>query len=224
MKKLLITIDGPAGAGKTTVSRMLSEQLGYIYVDTGALYRGVALEVIKEGVGADDEEGLRSLCETLDLTFVLEQKSLFLMSNGKNISDLIRTPEITMMASAVSAKQVVRDFLFNLQRQLGKDKCAVFEGRDMGTVVFPDADVKFYLDAAAEDRAKRRYNEMKDKSMQTLAEIEKDILERDKNDSTRNIAPLKPAKDAILIDSTPLSASEVVDNMMTYIKQICEPY
>jgi len=224
MKKLLITIDGPAGAGKTTVSRMLSEQLGYIYVDTGALYRGVALEVIKEGVGADDEEGLRSLCETLDLTFVLEQKSLFLMSNGKNISDLIRTPEITMMASAVSAKQVVRDFLFNLQRQLGKDKCAVFEGRDMGTVIFPDADVKFYLDAAAEDRAKRRYNEMKDKSMQTLAEIEKDILERDKNDSTRNIAPLKPAKDAILIDSTPLSASEVVDNMMTYIKQICEPY
>ncbi len=217
MKKLLITIDGPAGAGKTTVSKMLSEQLGYIYVDTGALYRGVALEVIKEGVGADDEEGLRTLCETLDLRFVLEQKGLLLMSNGKNISDFIRTPEITMMASAVSAKQVVRDFLFNLQRQLGKDKCAVFEGRDMGTVVFPDADVKFYLDAAAEDRAKRRYHEMKDKSTQTLAEIEKDILKRDKNDSTRNIAPLKPAKEAILIDSTPLSASEVVDKMMTYI-------
>ena len=101
MKKLLITIDGPAGSGKTTVSRMLSEQLGYIYVDTGALYRGVALEVIKECVGADDEEGLMRLCETLDLRFVLEHKSLFLMSNGKNISGLIRTPEITMMASAV---------------------------------------------------------------------------------------------------------------------------
>ncbi|MBW1892714.1 MAG: (d)CMP kinase [Deltaproteobacteria bacterium] len=224
MRKLLITIDGPAGAGKTTVSRMLSEQLGYIYVDTGALYRGVAFEVIKKGVKSDDAEGLRTLCETLDLKFVLEQKSLSLISNGKNISDLIRTPEITMMASAVSAKQVVRDFLFDLQRQLGKDKCVVFEGRDMGTVVFPDADVKFYLDAAAEDRAKRRYNEMKDKSTQTLHEIEKDILKRDKDDSTRNIAPLKPAKDAILIDSTPLSASEVVDNMMIYVKQIGESY
>lgn len=217
MRKLLITIDGPAGAGKTTVSKMLSDKLGYIYVDTGALYRGIALEAIKKGVSSDDEESLKNLCENLDLAFVLENKRPVLMSNGNNISGLIRTPEVTMMASAVSAKKVVRDFLLHLQRQLGKDKCAVFEGRDMGTVVFPGADIKFYLDAAAADRAKRRYDQVKDQSTQTLEEIKKDILTRDNNDSKRNIAPLKPAEDAILIDSTPLSALEVVDAMMTHI-------
>jgi CMP/dCMP kinase len=217
MKKLLVTIDGPAGAGKTTVSKMLSGQLGYIYVDTGALYRGVALEAIHKGVNSDDEEGLQELCQNLDLTFVLENKKPVLMSDGNNISGLIRTPEVTMMASAVSAKKVVRDFLLHLQRRLGKDKCAVFEGRDMGTVVFPDADIKFYLDAAVEDRAKRRYDQVQDQSKQTLEEIKKDILTRDTNDSNRKIAPLKPAQDAIVIDSTPLTALEVVDKMMTYI-------
>jgi len=217
MRKLLITIDGPAGAGKTTVSKMLSDKLGYIYVDTGALYRGIALEAIKKGVSPDDEESLKAVCENVDLAFVLENKCPVLMSNGNNISGLIRTPEVTMMASAVSAKKVVRDFLLHLQRQLGKDKCAVFEGRDMGTVVFPDADIKFYLDAAAADRAKRRYDQVKDQSTQTLEEIKKDILTRDNNDSKRNIAPLKPAEDAILIDSTPLSALKVVDAMMTHI-------
>lgn len=217
MRKLLITIDGPAGAGKTTVSKMLSDKLGYIYVDTGALYRGVAWEAIKRGVRSDDEESLKTLCQKLDLTFVLKNKRPVLMSNGNNISGFIRTPEVTMMASAVSAKKVVRDFLLHLQRQLGKDKCAVFEGRDMGTVVFPQADIKFYLDAAAGDRAKRRYDQVKDQSTQTLEEIKKDILTRDNNDSKRNIAPLKPAEDAIVIDSTSLTALEVVDAMMTHI-------
>ena len=217
MKKLLITIDGPAGAGKTTVSKMLSNKLGYIYVDTGALYRGVALEAINKGIHSDDEDGLQELCRHLDLKFVLEDTEPILMSDNNDISGLIRTPEVTMMASAVSAKKVVRDFLFHLQRQFGKEKCAVFEGRDMGTVVFPDADIKFYLDAAVEDRAKRRYDQVKAHSKQTLDEIKTDILTRDNNDSKRNIAPLKPAKDAIFIDSTPLTAVEVVDKMMRYI-------
>ena len=217
MKKLLITIDGPAGAGKTTVSKMLSEKLGYVYVDTGALYRGVALEAINRGVGSDDEEGLDEICRNLDLKFVLKDKEPLLMSGGKDISSLIRTSEVTMMASAVSAKKVVRDFLLILQRRLGEEKCAVFEGRDMGTVVFPDADVKFYLDAAVEDRAKRRYDQVKSHSKQTLDEIRKDILTRDKNDSSRNIAPLRPAEDAIIIDSTPLTAVEVVGVMMKHI-------
>jgi len=217
MKKLLITIDGPAGAGKTTVSKMLSEKLGYIYVDTGALYRGVALEAINRGVSPDDEKNLDALCRSLDLKFIMEDQKPVLMSGGNDISGLIRTPEVTMMASAVSAKKVVRDFLFHLQRRLGQEKGAVFEGRDMGTVVFPDADIKFYLDAAVEDRAKRRYDQVKSTSKQTLEEIRKDILARDKNDSNRDIAPLKPAEDAVIIDSTPLTAVEVVGTMMTHI-------
>jgi len=217
MKKLLITIDGPAGAGKTTVSKMLSEKLGYIYVDTGALYRGVALEAINRGVSPDDGKNLDALCRSLDLKFIMEDQKPVLMSGGNDISGLIRTPEVTMMASAVSAKKVVRDFLFHLQRRLGQEKGAVFEGRDMGTVVFPDADIKFYLDAAVEDRAKRRYDQVKSTSKQTLEEIRKDILARDKNDSNRDIAPLKPAEDAVIIDSTPLTAVEVVGTMMTHI-------
>ena len=220
MKKLLITIDGPAGAGKTTVSKMLSEKLGYVYVDTGALYRGVALEAINRGIRSDDEDNLHELCRNLDLTFVMKDKEPVLMSGGNDISGLIRTPEVTMMASAVSAKKVVRDFLFDLQRRLGKEKCAVFEGRDMGTVVFPDADIKFYLDAAVEDRAKRRYDQVKSSSKQTLEEIRNDILARDKNDSSRNIAPLKPAEDAIVIDSTPLTAVDVVGVMMSHINMM----
>ena len=223
MKQLLITIDGPAGAGKTTVSKMLSEKLGYIYVDTGALYRGVALEAVNRGVSPDDEKKLDALCRSLDLKFVMHDQKPVLMSGGNDISGLIRTPEVTMMASAVSAKKVVRDFLFHLQRRLGQEKGAVFEGRDMGTVVFPDADIKFYLDAAVEDRAKRRYDQVKGTSKQTLEEIRRDILTRDKNDSNRDIAPLRPAEDAVIIDSTPITAVEVVDTMMSHINRICTP-
>lgn len=222
MKKLLITIDGPAGAGKTTVSRMLSKRLGYIYVDTGALYRGVALAAINAGVSADDEDSLRILCETLDLKFELKGNDLRLMSNGDDITGLLRTPEVTMAASAVSARKVVRDFLLDLQRRLGKDKCAVFEGRDMGTVVFPEADLKFYLDADVEARARRRHLEVRDDTSQTLTDIENDIRKRDENDSTRDIAPLKPAEDAIRINSTPMSAAEVVEHMMAHIDKIDE--
>ena len=217
MKRLLITIDGPSGAGKTTVSRMLADRLGYKYIDTGALYRGVALAAISSGLNPDDDIGLEKLCNTLKINFVLEEKGLRLRLNDSDITDHIRTPEITMFASAASARPIVRSFLLNLQRDLGKEKGVVFEGRDMGTVVFPGADVKFFLDASSKIRAKRRYDELKSTNPQPLKAVERDMARRDKNDSTRDLAPLKPAEDAIRIDSTDLSIETVVEQMVTVI-------
>jgi cytidylate kinase len=217
MKKLLITIDGPAGAGKTTVSRALADRLGYRYIDTGALYRGVALAVKTEAVDPQSDADLKQLCNELDLAFVLTEDGLRLISNGQDISDRIRTPEITMLASTVSARPVVREYLLDLQKNMGSQKAAVFEGRDMGTVVFPAADIKFFLDASTSKRAERRFDEIKSKSSQTLDEVERDIQQRDQNDRTREVAPLKPARDAIIIDSTNLTIEQVVELMVSHI-------
>ena len=219
MGKLLITIDGPAGAGKTTVSRALADRLGYRYIDTGMLYRGVACEVKLQDVNPQNDDDLKKLCERLQLRFVQDNKGLRLISNGTDITDQIRTPEITMLASAVSARPVVRQYLLDLQRNLGKEKAVVFEGRDMGTVVFPDADVKFFLDASPQTRAVRRYEEIKFITTQTLEEVERDIKQRDRKDSTRNVAPLIPAPDAITVDSTELTIPEVVDLMVMHIAE-----
>ncbi len=223
MKYLIITIDGPAGAGKTTVSRMLADRLLYRYIDTGALYRGVAFEARTAGIGSDDDAGLENLCRTLDLKFIRNEKGTRLISNESDITDEIRIPEITMLSSAVSARPVVRKYLLDLQREMGREKGVVFEGRDMGTVVFPDADIKFFLSASPEKRALRRYMELKSKTSQTLEEVEKDIRRRDENDSTRELAPLKPAEDAIMIDSSELSAENVVSQMMTYVETVLNP-
>jgi cytidylate kinase len=218
MKMLLITIDGPAGAGKTTVSRKLAARMGYTYIDTGALYRAVAYEANAKGIRADNDEALAKLCSELEIAFVRNDRGPRLICNQTDITDRIRSPEITMLASAVSARAVVRQFLFGLQREMGKDKGVVFEGRDMGTVVFPEADVKFFLDASTKTRALRRYEELAPKSKITLAEVEKDLIQRDENDSTRKVAPLKPAQDAIRIDSTDKSIDGVVDLMITAIE------
>lgn len=217
MKKLLITIDGPAGAGKTTVSRALADRLGYRYIDTGALYRGVAYEVKRRGIDPENEAGLQDLCRRIRLRFESEGRRLRLYSNGVDISDLIRTPEISMLASAVSAKSIVRDYLLEVQRDIGQKKAAVFEGRDMGTVVFPEADVKFFLDASSKTRALRRYQELDTESSQSLEEVSQDMQQRDTNDSTRSLAPLRPAEDAIRIDSSELSVQKVVDLMLSHI-------
>ncbi len=220
MKKLLITIDGPAGAGKTTVSRALADRLGYRYIDSGALYRGVAYEVKRRGIDPENEADLQDLCRQIQLGFESEGKSLRLYLNGVDISDDIRTPEISMLASAVSAKSIVREYLLEVQRNIGQKKAAVFEGRDMGTIVFPEADVKFFLDASSKTRALRRYKELEAESSQSLEEVAKDMQQRDTNDSTRSLAPLKPAGDAIRIDSTDLTVQKVVDLMLSHIDRI----
>lgn len=218
MNGLIITIDGPSGAGKTTVSRMLADRLGYKYIDTGALYRGVALEAMAQNLSVDDDKGLEKLCGILEMAFVRNEKGLRLISNHTDITDQIRTPEISMFASTASARAVVREFLLDVQRKMGQEKNVVFEGRDMGTVVFPQADVKFFLDASLKRRALRRYRELKANGSQSLDEVEKDMKQRDENDRTRTLAPLRPAKDALIIDSTDISASEVVDKMLQYIQ------
>lgn len=220
LKPLLITIDGPAGAGKTTVSRALADRLGYAYVDTGALYRGVAREMHVRQVGPEDEKGLARVLGDLDLRFVRRDKDLRLLSAGVDITGEIRNPEITMLASAASAKPEVRQALLALQRRLGAEKSAVFEGRDMGTVVFPDADVKFFLSADLHVRARRRYLELAGGQEVSIEQVEKDMKKRDANDAGRSIAPLKPADDAFHIDSTSRSAGAVVDEMMTVIRDV----
>jgi len=189
---LLITIDGPAGAGKTTVSRRLARKLGYRYIDTGALYRGIALAAHKAGVEADDDDALAELCRRVHLDFKFAGDELRLMLDDEDVSHAIRTPEITMLASAVSARPVVRQSLLDIQRAFGAAKKAVFEGRDMGTVVFPDADIKFFLDADPGIRANRRFEELKTKTgaHPSKNEVAQDMARRDKNDSTRKTAPL----------------------------------
>jgi CMP/dCMP kinase len=216
---LIITIDGPAGAGKTTVSKTLAARLGYRYLDTGALYRGVALAARQAGIAADDDPALAELCRTLDLDWVESSQGMRLILYGTDVSDQIRDPAVSMLASAVSARAPVREFLLQLQRRLGASKRVVVEGRDMGTVVFPQADVKFYLDADLQIRARRRHDELALKTTPppSLASVENEMQRRDRNDSSRSLAPLRPADDAIRIDSTHLDAQGVVELMSAHI-------
>ncbi len=216
MTKRLITIDGPAGAGKTSVSRELARRLNCIYVDTGALYRGVALEVKRGSIDWEQDAVLESFLTGISLSFAMDGDEPVLTSSGENISSLIRTPEISMMASAISARPCVRKALLGLQHAIAEKNDTVFEGRDMGTVVFPHADYKFFLFADLDTRALRRFKENQ-VPVQDLSEVKKMMGSRDANDVSREIAPLKPAEDAILIDSTHLSLEEVVQMIVSKI-------
>jgi cytidylate kinase len=220
-KGLLITIDGPAGAGKTTVSREVARRLGYTYVDTGALYRGVALAVQDEKCPLEDDTRIGKICETISLRFENSPTGLRLLLNAVDVTDEIRTQEITMLASALSAKAIVRKCLLGVQKELGRKGGVVFEGRDMGTVVFPEADVKFFLDAELGVRALRRQKELSQSGeVIDLEEVEKAMKKRDQNDSSRTLAPLKPAKDAIRIDSSTLGVNAVVDYILDCIHRV----
>ena len=214
LRSLLITIDGPAGAGKTTVSKMLAVRLGYRYLDTGALYRAVAYQARAAGIRVDDDRALAALCQTLRL----RMDGGRMLADGVDIGGLIRSPEIAMLASAVSARPAVRQALLKIQREMGAAGDLVAEGRDMGTVVFPDADLKFFLDASVCQRARRRFDQYGDTGPQTLEQIEADIRRRDRNDRSRAVAPLVPAVDALIIDSTAMTARAVVDQMMASVR------
>ena len=211
-----ITIDGPAGSGKTTVSRLLAEKLGYLYVDTGSLYRGVALEVDENSIDWENDHLLDAFLRTLDFQFVVSKGVPVLLSSGRDISRGLRSSRISMLASAVSAKPAVRTFLLGMQKEIAGEHNAVFEGRDMGTVVFPRADVKFFLSADLKTRALRRYNEM-DKNRNRLEDVEKSMALRDENDSQRRTSPMMPARDAVMIDSTGLTARGVVEKMYAVV-------
>lgn len=215
-----IAIDGPAGAGKSSLSRKLAANLGYIYVDTGALYRALGLKFSAMGFTTDLEGDMDSVLNTttLDIRFIDGEQRVFL--DGNDVSDKIRTPEASMMASAVSAKPAVRAFLLDMQRNLAKNNNVVMDGRDIGTVVLPDATVKIFLTADVTERAKRRLLELEQKGEKvTFEEVLKDMEIRDYNDSHRAIAPLKQADDAILADTTLLNLEESLELLEKIVRE-----
>lgn len=218
MKPRIVTIDGPAGAGKTTVARRLAADLNCVYVDTGALYRGVAYEIVQQKIDWQNDTALERFLAQLDLNFNMDKQTLVLTSQGNDISAMIRTPEISMLASSASAKPQVRAALLDIQKRIGAENDAVFEGRDMGTVVFPDAPYKFFLFADINVRARRRCEEMPE-SQRDIDRVREQMAIRDTNDATRTAAPLKPAPDAISIDSTTLTVDQVVGQMIQWIKK-----
>lgn len=216
-----IAIDGPAGAGKSTIARKAASELGFIYVDTGALYRSVAYYCISSGADVTVPESVEKLLPeiTPELRFIDGVQHVFV--NGSDVSDKIRTPEVSMAASKVSAIPAVRAFLFDLQKKIARENDIIMDGRDIGTVVLPDADLKIFLTASPEARADRRYAELKDKpDAPAYEQVLADIIKRDHDDSTRAIAPLKQADDAVLCDTTKLSLEESVDKIIGMIRGI----
>lgn len=207
----IVAIDGPSGAGKSTVSKRVATELGYVHINTGALYRTVALAAKRAGVSWDDEPALGALIGSLAIE--LHEDGRVSLS-GEDVSEAIRAPDISMGASAVSALGEVRAGLLELQRELGGKGGTVLEGRDIGTVVFPDAEVKIFLDATPEVRARRRYDELVAKGHEVdFEELLADVIRRDTDDSSRALAPLKPAEDAVCVDSTEMTIDEVVTHI-----------
>ena len=214
-----VALDGPSGAGKSTIAKMAAARLGFVYVDTGAMYRTIAYYVIKEGIGVDDPEAVKSAISGIKIELKNEgTQQVFL--NGENVSDLIRTPEISMGASKVSAIPEVRAFLLGLQKDIAASNDIIMDGRDIGTVVLPDAQVKIFLTASAEERANRRFKELQEKGdPSTYEEVLADINQRDYNDTHRDIAPLKQADDAVLVDSSALTLEQTAEEIVRVITE-----
>lgn len=217
-KKSIVTIDGPAGAGKSTISKILAQNLDYIYLDTGALYRALAYKALKKKISLEDIPALADLCSSTAVVLKNIDGRMKVYVDGEDVEEKIRTEEVSMAASKISTFAVVREKLLNLQREAGAHGGIIAEGRDMGTVVFPDADYKFYLDAQLEERIRRRYKELLDKGVSVeYQSVQKDMLARDKQDKQRKIAPLKVPEGAVIIDSDNLSVRGVVEKIISYI-------
>ncbi|MGE5613718.1 MAG: (d)CMP kinase [Bacillota bacterium] len=219
MSRINIAIDGPAGSGKSTAAKNISRSLGIIYLDTGAMYRAVALKAVRSGIDTKDEENLSSLVKNIDIRVEYKENEQRIFLDGEDVTCLIRTPEISMGASNVSAFPAVRLKMVELQRKIADEHDVVMDGRDIGTFVLPDAKYKFYLTASIEERARRRYEELKAKGESgiTLDYVKNDIALRDKNDSSRAFAPLYKAPDALEIDTTCLNPQEVAEKILSYI-------
>lgn len=211
-----VAIDGPAGAGKSSIAKATAAEIGFIYVDTGALYRSVALFALENGL---DSDGLVKSLDKINVSLEFVDGSQHVILNGADVSDKIRTAEVSMNASKVSAIPEVREFLFGLQKKIAAENNIIMDGRDIGTVVLPDADLKIFLTASAEERANRRFKEMTDSGI-TYEQVLEDIKQRDYNDMHRDIAPLKQAEDAVLLDTTGMTIEEVRNRLKAMISEI----
>ena len=215
-----IAIDGPAGAGKSTISRAAAKAVGFIYVDTGALYRAIGVNALRKGIDTKDKSAVAATLGDISVDLVFENGEQKVLLNGENVSAEIRTPPASMAASDVSAVPEVRAFLFDLQRDIAKRNNCIMDGRDIGTVVLPDAKVKIFLTASPESRAMRRYKELIEKGTEVdYKDVLDDLIQRDYNDSHREIAPLKPAEDGVIVDTTNLNLEESINEITRIIKE-----
>ena len=216
----VVAIDGPAGTGKGTITKLISEELGLINIDTGAMYRCVTLEMINKEINIDNIEGIKNILKTIKIDMENIDGNLRFFLNGNDVTAEIRTQKVNNLVSQVSHVPIVRKEMVNLQRKMAVGKNVVMEGRDIGTNVFPNADVKIYLDASTEERAKRRYKQEKEKGLNiTYEEVLKNVVFRDENDKNSDVAPLKKAEDAVLVDSTYLSIEEVKKEVLKIINE-----
>lgn len=221
--KQIVAIDGPSGSGKSTVAALLAKKLGYMHLDTGAMYRAVALAAVLDNLPYDDAKGLDKLCEQIRLEMRRNDDVVSVYLNGRDVTEEIRSPEMSLGSSAVSAVPEVRSHMVRLQREIGSSGGIVAEGRDMGTVVFPDTSAKFYLDGSPEERARRRWLQLKEMGMDEAPEkVRREMDERDQNDTSREHSPLKKADDAINIDTTGMSIDQVIEKLADKVKELEE--
>ena len=219
-RPISIAIDGPSGAGKSTIAKALAKELGFVYIDTGAMYRAVGLYVLRKGIQPTDQAGVEPLLDDINITLDYEDGTQKIYLNGEDVSGLIRTPQISKYASDVSALVPVRLKLVELQRELAKSKSVIMDGRDIGTYVLPDAQLKIFLTASGEERARRRYEELKAKGVAcSLEEIARDMAQRDENDSKRAFAPLKAADDAVLVHTDGNTLEESVERIYRIVEE-----
>lgn len=216
----ILAIDGTSGSGKTTTARMVAKRLGWFYLDTGATYRAITYEILRRGIDPEDKNKVTQILENLELDVRIEKRVQRAYINGKDITDYLREPKIDRAVTPISKMKVVRKYLVKLQREIAENKNIVVEGRDIGTVVFPNANLKIFMDADPEERAKRRKKQIR--NQKDLESIKKDLLRRDYHDSKRKESPLKRAQDALVLDTTSLTIKEQVDWVISKIKQLDE--